>query len=140
MPPREWRLRIEDILDAATRVARYVGGQDLATFVNEDLTLDTVSRCLGIIGEVARHIPNEVVAAHPGVPCWDHVFTPGSAWRSQPRRPSHAAFAHESGADARLCACLPDDPVTERWQGTDAALGCARRAAPAEQASPGESA
>jgi uncharacterized protein with HEPN domain len=68
VPPREWRLRIEDILDAATRIARYVEGKDLATFVDDDLTLDGVSRCLGIIGEAATHIPNEVIAAHPEIP------------------------------------------------------------------------
>jgi uncharacterized protein with HEPN domain len=68
VPPREWRLRIEDILDAAARIARYVEGQDLAMFVDHDLTLDAVSRCFGIIGEAARHIPNEVVAAHPEIP------------------------------------------------------------------------
>jgi hypothetical protein len=68
VPPREWRLRIEDILDAATRIARYVEGMDAAVFVNDDLTLDAVSRCFGIIGEAATHIPNDVIAAHPEIP------------------------------------------------------------------------
>ncbi len=62
MPPREWRLRIEDILDAAGRVARYVEGKDLAAFNSDDLTLDAVSRCFGIIGEAVKHVPKEVIA------------------------------------------------------------------------------
>lgn len=71
MPPREWRLRIEDILDAAGRIKRYVEGRDLAAFVSDDLTLDAVSRCFGIIGEAATHIPKEVVAGHPEIPWAD---------------------------------------------------------------------
>ncbi len=68
MPPREWRLRVEDILDAATRIARYVKGKDLAMFVDDELTVDAVSHCFGIIGEAATHIPDEVIAAHPEIP------------------------------------------------------------------------
>ena len=68
MPPREWRLRVEDILDAATRIARYVKGKELAMFVDDELTVDAVSRCFGIIGEAATHIPDEVIAAHPEIP------------------------------------------------------------------------
>ena len=68
MPPREWRLRIEDILDAATRAQRYVEGVELAAFVADDRTLDAVSRCFGIIGEAVTHVPKEIIAAHPEIP------------------------------------------------------------------------
>lgn len=68
MPPREWRLRIEDILDAAGRISRYVAGKDLAAFSSDELTLDAVSPCLGIIGEAVNHVPEEVIAAHPEIP------------------------------------------------------------------------
>jgi len=68
VPPREWRLRIEDILDAAARISRYIEGKNLVTFMRDDLTLDAVSRCFGIIGEAAVHIPNDVTVAHPEIP------------------------------------------------------------------------
>jgi uncharacterized protein with HEPN domain len=68
VPPREWRLRIEDILDAAARAQRYVGEMDLDAFVADDRTLDAVSRCFGIIGEAVRHLPPEVIDAHPELP------------------------------------------------------------------------
>ncbi len=68
MPPREWRLRIEDILDAAARAQRYVEGMELAAFVGDDRTLDAVSRCFGIIGEAVTHVPKEIIAAHPEIP------------------------------------------------------------------------
>ena len=35
MPPREWRLRIEDILGAAARIARYTDGKSLGVFATE---------------------------------------------------------------------------------------------------------
>lgn len=68
MPPRDWRLRIEDILDAADRIARYVQGKDLAAFDSDELVLDAVSHCFGIIGEAAKNIPDDVAAAHPEIP------------------------------------------------------------------------
>ena len=68
MPPREWRLRIEDILEAATRARRYVEDMDLEAFVADDRTLDAVSRCFGIIGEAATHVPREIVESHPEIP------------------------------------------------------------------------
>jgi uncharacterized protein with HEPN domain len=68
VPPREWRLRIEDILEAAARAQRYVAGMELAEFVADDRTLDAVSRCLGIIGEAVTHVPAEIIAAHPEIP------------------------------------------------------------------------
>ena len=43
MPPREWHLRIEDILDAAGRAQRYVVGMELEAFIADDRTLDAVS-------------------------------------------------------------------------------------------------
>jgi len=71
VPPREWRLRVEDILDAAGRIARYVEGKDLAAFVSDDLVLDAVSRCFGIIGEAATRVPEDIVAVHPPESdCW----------------------------------------------------------------------
>lgn len=55
MPPREWRLHIEDILAAIERVQRYTAGQDLASFLADEKTLDAVYFCFGVIGEAARH-------------------------------------------------------------------------------------
>ena len=72
MPPREWRLRIEDTLEAAGRIARCVEGKDLAAFEADDLTRDAVSRCFGIIGEAVKGVPSEIVAAHPEIP-WDEM-------------------------------------------------------------------
>jgi uncharacterized protein with HEPN domain len=69
VPPREWRLRIEDILEAAARIERYVEHHnDVATFVSDELTVDAVSRCFGIIGEAVARLPEAVLASHPEIP------------------------------------------------------------------------
>jgi uncharacterized protein with HEPN domain len=82
-PPRDWRLRIEDILEAAGRIERYVEGKDLAAFTSDDLTMDAVSRCFGIIGEAAKHVPKDIIAAHPEIP-WAEMR---SALFTRPRAP-----------------------------------------------------
>jgi uncharacterized protein with HEPN domain len=36
LPRRDWRLRIEDILDAIERVQRHTAGQDLTAFLADE--------------------------------------------------------------------------------------------------------
>ena len=72
MPTREWRLRIEDILAAVERVQRYTVGLDLASFIVDEKTVDAVCFCFGVIGEAARHVPEDVLAAYPDLP-WSEM-------------------------------------------------------------------
>jgi uncharacterized protein with HEPN domain len=43
VPPRDWRVRIEDIVAAIERVQRYTGEMDLAEFVADTKTMDAGS-------------------------------------------------------------------------------------------------
>jgi uncharacterized protein with HEPN domain len=56
LPPREWRLRVEDILDAIARIQRYVEGLTFEQFQADQKTIDAVVRNLEIIGEAVRHL------------------------------------------------------------------------------------
>ncbi len=56
MPRREWRLRVEDILDAIARIQRYVEGLTFEQFLADQKTVDAVVRNLEIIGEAVRHL------------------------------------------------------------------------------------
>ena len=56
MPPREWRLRVEDILEAIARIERYVEGLTFEQFQADQKTVDAVVRNLEIIGEAVRHL------------------------------------------------------------------------------------
>ena len=54
--PRDVRIRLQDMLDAAARVAGYVDGMDFEQFVADKRTLDAVVRNLEVIGEAARAV------------------------------------------------------------------------------------
>ena len=60
MPPRDWRVRLQDIVEASEKIDRYTDGMDLDAFVANDLVADAVTRNIGIIGEAARYVPPEI--------------------------------------------------------------------------------
>ena len=77
MPPRDWRLRIEDMLDAARAIAGFVGefieSSDIDAFARDRKTVDAVVRNLEVIGEAARHVPESIRTRFPDVPWADIV-------------------------------------------------------------------
>lgn len=71
MPPREWRLRIADILTAVMRIREYTSDKTFETFVADSMAFDAVLHNLVIIGEAARHVPNHIAAKYPDLPLAD---------------------------------------------------------------------
>jgi uncharacterized protein with HEPN domain len=72
MPPREWKLRIQDILDAIAKIRRYTDALTIDTLMADEKTVDAVMRNITIIGEASNHVPAAIRARHPGVP-WDEM-------------------------------------------------------------------
>ncbi len=72
MPPRDWKLRIEDILDSIEKIARYTDGMALESFMKNDLVIDAVIRNLAVIGEAAGHVPNEICERYTALP-WNEM-------------------------------------------------------------------
>ncbi len=68
MPPREWLVRLEDILEAISKVASYTSDLDLAAFKGDERTRDAVVWNFAVIGEAARLVPSEIEARFPDVP------------------------------------------------------------------------
>jgi uncharacterized protein with HEPN domain len=68
MPPREWRLRIADILGAIAAIQSYTQEMDYEMFIRDRRTVDAVLRNLTVIGEAATYVPDDIVALHPEVP------------------------------------------------------------------------
>jgi uncharacterized protein with HEPN domain len=56
VPPSDWRLRVEDMLDAMTKIDRYISDLDFERFGADPKTIDAVVRNLEIMGEAARHL------------------------------------------------------------------------------------
>ena len=65
---REWKLRLEDILEAIATIDRYATGMDYEAFRADGKTVDAVVRNLEIIGEAARHVPDAVQKRYSDVP------------------------------------------------------------------------
>lgn len=68
MSPRKWPRRIEDILDAVDEIESFVRGLAYEEFARDTKCIKAVTADLAIIGEAAKHIPEDVMAAHPEIP------------------------------------------------------------------------
>jgi uncharacterized protein with HEPN domain len=68
VPPRNWRFRIQDILDAIAAVSAYTANMDFEQFTRDRRTVDAVVRNLILIGEAARHIPDDICAKSSALP------------------------------------------------------------------------
>ena len=64
---RDWRLYLDDIREACERVVRYARGLDKNAFLADEKTYDAVLRNLEVIGEAAKHLPDEIKVQHPEI-------------------------------------------------------------------------
>jgi uncharacterized protein with HEPN domain len=62
-----------DILNAARKVIQYTAGVTEEEFEGSDLLQDATMRQLGIIGEAARKVSQEIRNAHPEIP-WSEII------------------------------------------------------------------
>jgi uncharacterized protein with HEPN domain len=66
--PRRTKERIQDILDAVSRIRKFTAGMSFDDFQNDERTVQAVEYNFIVIGEAAGQVPPEVVAAHPEIP------------------------------------------------------------------------
>ena len=57
---RDYKVYLEDMLEAAARIKKYTAGLSKSQFKADDKTLDAVIRNLEVIGEAAKKVPNAV--------------------------------------------------------------------------------
>lgn len=65
--PRDYRLYLDDILEAIGNVREYVTGLDYEGFARDKKTRDAVVRNLEIIGEAAGRLPESLRSASPEI-------------------------------------------------------------------------
>lgn len=64
---RDYKLYLDDIIEATNRIEKYTKGLVLEKFKKDDLTIDGVIRNLEIIGEAVKNIPADVKDKHPDI-------------------------------------------------------------------------
>ncbi len=69
---KDYRVYIDDMLEAINKIAEYVAGGDEVRFSRDTEKQDAVIRRLGIIGEAATRLPQEIRVLAPSVP-WKSV-------------------------------------------------------------------
>ena len=68
MSPRDWRERIQDIIDSAREIQSFMSGYTLERFRQDVKTIRAVKLNFIIIGEAVNGIPDEVQDTYPEVP------------------------------------------------------------------------
>lgn len=68
MSPRDWRERVQDILEALAEIQSFTRGMDFDSFSADTRTQKAVELDLIIIGEAATHIPDEIEQEYPQIP------------------------------------------------------------------------
>ena len=58
--PRDYKLQLDDILEAIKRIKEYTDNMAEDVFASDHKTQDAVIRNLEIIGEAARNLPDEI--------------------------------------------------------------------------------
>jgi uncharacterized protein with HEPN domain len=66
--PRDWKERIQDILDAIAEIETFTHGMDFNAFKTDTKTMRAVELNLIVIGEAANRIPEDVEGGHPQIP------------------------------------------------------------------------
>jgi uncharacterized protein with HEPN domain len=70
--PRDYKVYLEDMLEAIANVEEYVGGMPRQDFERDKKTLHAVVRNLEVIGEAVKGVPSDVLDRHPQIP-WQRI-------------------------------------------------------------------
>lgn len=65
--PRDYRVYLDDILEAVARIREYTAGLGFAGFAQDRKTLDAVVRNLEIVGEAVKGVPPTIRDQCPGI-------------------------------------------------------------------------
>jgi len=62
---RDWLLYLDDLIDSAEKLERFLAGRTFEAFHADEVLLDAVLFNLSVIGEAAKNLPDEARAAAP---------------------------------------------------------------------------
>ncbi len=58
--PKDYKVYIDDILECIGKIRLYIKGMSFEHFCSDPRTIDAVNRNLGVIGEAANRIPEDI--------------------------------------------------------------------------------
>jgi uncharacterized protein with HEPN domain len=64
-------LYLKDILEYMRRAEKYIEGLTMEAFLKDNKTCDAVIRCIEIIGEATKNIPDDLKNKYPAIPWRD---------------------------------------------------------------------
>jgi uncharacterized protein with HEPN domain len=65
--PRDFRLYLEDVIEAIAKIRRYTVGLSFHQFGEDEKAVDAVVRNLEVIGEAVKKIPEDMRQKHAGI-------------------------------------------------------------------------
>ena len=68
---RDVTIYLKDILNYMDRAVQYLNEYELNDFISDNKTCDAVIRCIEVIGEATKKIPDELRATNPEIPWRD---------------------------------------------------------------------
>jgi uncharacterized protein with HEPN domain len=68
---RDISIYVKDILENMERAEKFAKGMDFEDFARDERTSFAVIRCIEIMGEAAKHIPEDIRGKYPEVPWKD---------------------------------------------------------------------
>jgi uncharacterized protein with HEPN domain len=80
MPSSSADTALRDILHHIDLAVRFVAGLDSTAFRNDVRTVYAVTRCLEIISEASRRLPDTLKARHPSI-AWRQMAGAGNVYR-----------------------------------------------------------
>ena len=72
MSKRDHNLLLQDILESANKIKKYIQGHDYDSFIQDDKTVDAVIRNFEIIGEAANRINPDFKSKNPEI-AWNRI-------------------------------------------------------------------
>jgi uncharacterized protein with HEPN domain len=82
MVDRPAQSALRDILGAIGEIEDYVAGMDLGAYLADGRTRGSVGRCIEIISEASRKVPDDIKARHPQIP-WPAIRGIGNMLRHE---------------------------------------------------------
>lgn len=80
MPSESAKAALRDIAHHISLAAQFTEGFDFAAFCDDERTVYAVTRCLEIISEASRRLPDDMKARHPSI-AWKNMAAAGNIYR-----------------------------------------------------------